>query len=362
MKTSVALLLLISLLPIRAAGAEKPNDVAGFKVNIPEGLYLYQPWINEATFSPLFIIRDGKLLNPYELYGAKERGSDCERTEEEKKVLDSFMRENVIGQTFNVYVGTEKVGSLNKVVFENCNECEARVMFSSMSGAGDYAGERFTRYVKSTDFQMQYSSLKAVATPSSHTKGIKNRPFTLTEQDKAKVIESVRREFLSAAMERLNAALQPPHYSSVKASKEGRSRLDSLQAIDLNGNGRKDFIGIYTFYVIYTEESETSDEPWGNISEEIVFVMFDNGRAETVSFNVGRTPAFSLSGVIDIDGDGIQELIIQIPVDDYENDFIVDGVPYEPNPYDDGREFIIFRHGKSGWKEIYRSGKICGDI
>ena len=314
MKTSVALLLLISLLPIRALGAEKPpaNDAAEFKINIPEGIYLYQPWINEATFSPLFIIRDGKLLNPYELYGAKERGSDCERTEEEKKVLDSFMRENVIGQSFNIYVGTEKVGSLNKVVFENCNECEARVMFSSMSGAGDYAGERFTRYVKSTDFQMQYSSLKAVATPSSHTKGIKNRPFTLTEQDKAKVIESVRREFLSAAMERLNAALQPPHYSSVKASKEGRSRLDSLQAIDLNGNGRKDFIGIYTFYVIYTEESETSDEPWGNISEEIVFVMFDNGRVETVVSTLGE-PSFSLGGVIDIDGDGIQELIIQIP-------------------------------------------------
>ncbi len=163
---------------------------------------------------------------------------------------------------------------------------------------------------------MRYNSLKAVAAPSSYMKSIKNRPFTLTEEDKAKVIESVRRELLPAALERLNVALRST-YHYVKIGMERDSGLDSLLAIDLNGDGRKDFLGIYTFRVGYKKDPVMADELWGYVSSEVVFVMFDNGMAEAVSFDVGREVAFSLGGVIDIDGDGTQELIIQRSVDDY---------------------------------------------
>lgn len=239
MKTSVALLLLISLLPIRAAGAEKPNDVAGFKVNIPEGLYLYQPWTNDVAFAPLFMVRDGKLLNPYELYGAKERGyRGDERTEEEKKALDSFMRENVIGKSFNIYVGAEKYGVLSEVDFRNNNYCDAKIMLSDIRGEGNYKGKRFTGgtqdeslYIVPPDelhLQMEYGSLKAVAMPSSYVKSIKNRPLTLTEEDKTKVVASVRKELLSAAMESMSVFFRPPYHSDVKVIMEKGSRLDSL--------------------------------------------------------------------------------------------------------------------------------------
>lgn len=109
----------------------------------------------------------------------------------------------------------------------------------------------------------------------------------------------------------------------------------------------------------YTEEEEPEKaKHWGGIGEEVLFAMFDNNKAEAVGFGVGNAPAFSLGGVIDVDGDGIQELVVQLRV----NDYYYDGVSYEANDYDDGREIIIFKHGQSGWKKIYSSGKICGEL
>ncbi len=140
MKASFALFLLVLLFPIQSFGAEKSllTSAPGLKVSLPEGLYLYQPWVTDVIFAPLFMVRDHKLLNPYELYGAKERGQGYERTEEEEKALDRFMSENVIGKTFNIYVGTEKLALLSDVVFKNRNECEASGMPSDLRGAGDY--------------------------------------------------------------------------------------------------------------------------------------------------------------------------------------------------------------------------------
>lgn len=60
------------------------------------------------------------------------------------------------------------------------------------------------------------------------------------------------------------------------------------------------------------------------------------------------TPAYVIGGIIDLDLDGVQELILGT------------SVIHDPEDGDDGLQIDILRYGPSGWTSVYRPKWICG--
>lgn len=119
---------------------------------------------------------------------------------------------------------------------------------------------------------------------------------------------------------------------------EHGSKLEVAEAFDLDGNGKKDLVGVYDLSVKHSGG--------GLWSVEILFVLWDTGRVEKIAFGE-ISPAFTLGGVIDVDQDGVQELILSTSLIDTQK-----GV-------NDGREVRLLRHNHSGWTSIYRTMGVC---
>lgn len=362
MKIIRLLLLLLLIFVIgNAAGAvaEQKESAASkaeqpFQVKLPDGLYLFQPLPQDKIyeldagewkpipnpakddFSPLFIVKDGKLSDPYSL--ANKIG------------IDKFNKKYVIVKTFRVYNGTEKIGELTDIKLNSLDNWCSKEFHPNIAGKGKYNGKPLSgRKVDSStyihrDFILPFVTIKATATPQSF-QGAKNmEEFTITEEDKAKAAEAVRDNFLPETLNQIKNKLKQRNRIFIGEEKS-LSRFEFLKAIDLDGNGSKDIIGVYTPFFRYKEKPEGGRNELN--SNAIFFVLWDTGKIEKLLLG-HLINDFGLVGVIDIDQDGIQEVIIQVSVS-LDSEFT-------------GKQIEVFKHNSSGWRRIYQSVKICSQI
>lgn len=302
------------------------------QVKIPDGLYLYKPYFGEdksGIFSPLVLVKNKKLIDPYVL--AKKIG------------FEALSRECVTGKTFNVYVGSElfgKLRNLNLYYVSTPMRCQGGDFLLDIQCKGHYEGKPlpygwFKEEKGSGYWYKYYGSTKIVVTPEGFKMTEKPLLFPVTDADMERMVEAVRKNFVPSTVEHLNKLYKNENRRVIG---ESGSRLYVAEAFDLDGNGEKDLVGIYGF-----SAKHTAGGFWGN---DIVFVLWDTGKIEKIASDYYRSPAFILGGVIDIDQDGIQELIMASRC--------------TPGPDSgDRRQIDILHHGPSGWKSIFRSKWIC---
>ena len=335
------LLLLMLVFAINAtdATAEQKESAASkaaqpFQVKLPDGLYLFQPKLHESRFSPLFIIKGGKLIDPYPL--AKNMG------------IPKFMKKYVTGKTFNVYVGTEMIGKLSDVKLQPFNDCLSEEMFPDIPVSGKYEGKPLPGIYSDKSIypdnkaaiSFYKGEVKAIATPQSFKALKKMEAFSVTEEDKAEATKAVRGNLIGEAMKSMEEWAKREKRQIVG---EKESSLVFAKAIDLDGNSRKDIIGLYELLISHRLEST---EYTGGQFSEILFILWDTGKIERIPFNYGFG---GLGGVIDLDQDGVSEIILQIEL----------SVFFETDGAEDGRQIEIWQHTLSGWKRIYHTIEVC---
>ena len=336
----IALLLIISFTIHHAFAEDGTNKTGGFKVKLPDGLYLYQPKIYEEVFSPLFIVEKGTLVDPYTF--AARIGKD------------KFIKDYVEGKRFHVYVEGSPAGILTDVKFEFVKGCDSGVFLPDIRGKGNYEGKPLKEFYSNKSFyvsdenERSYGSLKAIAVPVELARPRTLKSYEVTEVDRIIAIDAVRKRFVPEMFDRIKERLKTLHEEKQVIVGDKRSRLDSINALDFVGNGKKNLIGIYDYTVSYTSAAR-NDDMVAVFPAAILFAVFDNG-VERIAAAEGYEPAFSLGGIIDIDGAGTPELVLQ------------ESVTGEDEDPDDGRQITVLEHTTSGWKNIYRSKKICGTI
>ncbi len=304
----------------------------GIQVKIPDGLYLYKPYFREdrsGIFSPLVLVKNKKLMDPYLL--AEEKG------------YEAHLSKYVVGKTFNVYVGSERFGSIKELDlgFSVGSGCRRGEFIPSMRGNGVYKGkplpsEWFIEKEMWGNRYRIYGSTRILIVPQTYQGPKRQVLLSVTDDDMKRMEEAIRKYLVPGEIEEINKRLAKENRRVIGESK---SKLDVIEAVDLDGNGEKDLIGIYYLSVVH-------DNPQGYWAHNILFVLWDTGKVEKIA-SEGRSPAFLLGGVLDIGQDGIQELIIATRVTSMREDG------------GEGRQIDILRHGPLGWTSIYRSKWIC---
>ncbi|CAG1066696.1 hypothetical protein BAC1_02325 [uncultured bacterium] len=340
-----------------SASTRKHKEMAqgSFKVNLPEGLYMYKPYTRSGDlFAALFVVEKGRLVEPNAFFPKGYR-DDPEQFlgKEEAKAFEGFVDKYVKGNAFNVYAGAEFKGRLSGVEMNLSNFCYTDEFFPDIIGSGKYEGDHVlvesdedsSLYIFNT-LEREFGALKSTATPLSFERPQTNQ-FEVTEDDKAKAVEAVRRDLLPEASERIQGKLDKENRV---IRDESGSRLNILKAIDIDGNGKKELLGIYTINVSHNKEDDKNKIIPARAFSEVLFILWDSGKIEMIFSEEFMTPAFSLIGLFDIDDDGIHELAIQRFVASLK----------EPDG-GDGRQIVILRHDPAGWKAIYSSSWICGD-
>ncbi len=321
---------------------ELPADKT-FPVTIPDGLYLYKPKIKKNEFSPLFIVKKGKLGDAYVI--AKKIGKD------------KFNNDYAKGKTFPVSTDMEKVGNLTGVKFNFVDHCEnSKDFISNIEGTGAYKGKPlqpdkyynrnfYTFY--GTDEYFQYPFPK-FQTAAQLKQGIENKNVSLTEEDKAKAVAEVKKHFVPEVIEIANERQRIRKENRIVSGEKG-SRLDFAWLVDLDGSGRKSIVGCY--YLILTlkkmdAKTQRYDKDAGGSSYQILFVFRENGQIEKIAYG-GVEPSFSLINAIDLNGDGIKEIIIEVARSEDEWS---------------GKSIEVYSFTKAGWLRVFQSTRICGQI
>lgn len=265
------------------------------------------------------------------------------------------MKEYVTEKSFNVYVGTEMIGRLSNVKIKlfDTNTCPSGTLLFDIEGTGIYEGKLLPgRYennsvyaIKKDDLILNSATVKAVAVPSLFNKSNKMEALTVTENDTTKAVKEVKKYLIAEAMKPIEKRLINENRIILN---EDESRLDFIKMLDLDNSGNQDYVGVYTLYV--SNKTVSENERAGIAFNEILFVLWGSGKIEKILYGEESSPAFSLGGVIDIDQNGVQEVIVQRSCGPYVEDDI------------NGKRIEIFQHDSSGWISIYRSALICSQI
>jgi hypothetical protein len=272
-------------------------------------------------------------LNPYEIA--------------DKIDTTKMMKEYAVGKTLSVVKGSEKIGEISNVEFESYY-CVAKPrnpkqkILPKIIGAGKYEGKTLAAG-KGINKDKSIGVLNILATPTSFLNDNSIKTPILTEDDQKNMINSFRKYILPMA--------QKMHDKRI--GRNGRHVIDEEKgylfvaaAIDLEGKGRNDFLGIYRS-VLRIAEGKISA---GSSSIDVPFVLWHNGIIEMLDL-ADYVPSYNIIGAADIDDDGIKELFIQKIIQ------IADKREEEPSI--DTLQIEILKHMSPGWQSIWQSGLIC---
>jgi hypothetical protein len=296
------------------------------QVKIPDGLYLYKPDFSKDAISPLVLVQNGKLVDPYTL--AKEMG------------MPSFSKKYVTGKTFYAYVGSELYGKVSKLSPISDYGCHTEEFVPYIRWVGHFEGKPLPHgWLAEEKVEKRrhriFSSTRAIFAPRLLKVPKAPSVFEVTEGDMERMVEVARKNFVPFVMEYFNKGLGKEDQGIIR---EEGSFLDVAEAFDLDANGKKDLVGVYSLTY--------SRKPSFVSSQEILFVLWDSEKVQRVPSQASST-ACLIGGLIDIDMDGTQEMIVGTSVYNFEG-------------ADDGLQIDILRHGPSGWTSVYRPKWICG--
>ncbi|TAN59692.1 hypothetical protein EPN18_09975 [bacterium] len=340
MKKNIVIAIAMFLMFVFAIHQAFAQESSGneFKVKLLDGLYLYQPKVNDGVFSPLFIVEKGALVDPYAL--AAKIGKE------------GFIKNYVEGKRFKVYLEEKFVGELTDVRLEFVDVCDSDVFLHDIRGKGKYGGtplrEAYSNkslYVYDEDVRV-YGSLTAIAAPSELVYGKVFKDFEVTEEDKVIAIEVIRKDFVPEVFERIKSRLEKL-YDEKKVITGQWDKIKFLNPINAEDE-KKGLIGLYSFHVSFRNLVKPREFD-ARYSSELLFSIFD-GKIALIAIADGYAPAFSLGGIIDIDGAGTPELVLQEHATGGED---------EEGDTETGRQVTVLLRTSVGWKEIYRTVKIC---
>lgn len=342
------------LLAVTEARAEK----GAIHARIPEGLYLYQPSMKHYGWAALFAVRDGTLVDPYQKYAASARAFVEVMSEEEKGILAALNKGYAAEGGYAVYRGREAAGTLDGVKLRIVRQCYSGKMLSDIIADGRYTEDpgysKNTGALYTSDNAFEdFALLKGIAVPGGMPGFKTGKGFAVSEADRVMALKAAREGLYGEAMRRIKKDLRHLHNGKLDiVSPGGKDGLESLRAIDIDGDGVKDLIGIYSIHVGYRHVNAGDTDAHAAVySKETLFTVFGTGKAEAVAFGEYIGPAFSLGGMIDIDRDGALELVVQASVAESDG---------EEGSYDEGRRVEVFRHGQRGWVKVYGTKGICG--
>ncbi len=343
----VALLIPFSLGSGWAAG---PSE-AVFRARIPDGLYLYlefgamRRWI---TFGPIMLVEKGKLVDPYRLARSKKGRDRIEKL--------------IKGKTFNAFVGSDLIGQQKPAVWGigGAETPAGKKLFApGIDMREDFPGMSFKdiyvsmpKYVRN-EYMINFGCPRPLLAPPSFTPSRKIEFLPVTEEDRKKAADGVMSAFFPSTARHFERQFQRKKGKRCTFEDLG-SELDSLIAFDIDNNGKKDFVGIYTMYA-GSKERDRKGERLCGFRYEILFVLMDTGRLYMLASNRYIFPGVAFGGVIDVDGDGILEIVTLTTIS-------VTTPRKIENDYEDGLWLSIFRYNGNGWKSIYRTVPFVGGL
>ncbi|MEK7758559.1 MAG: hypothetical protein AAB304_02990 [Pseudomonadota bacterium] len=305
------------------------------EVKLPPGLYLFQPNFKTNVLGPLFIVEDGRLVDPY--------------IRVQKIGLAEFGKKYIQQRTFNAYSGTERIGKFeNNAIDESGFPCSRKsfsteIFVTSRYTGAPLPGEYVFEHSKNPFIENLYEPVRVIATPESFSKSVRSKPLTVDKHDIARAAALAKGKLRSSILALLTAR-KDKYFFNEKANRsyidvDGQqvdiSAVILLQATDLNGNGKKELVGVYALSVV-DEKSQDSG------IFKTPFVVWDNDEVEMLMPPL-QTPRI-FAGAIDIDQDGQSELVVQEGIDEKDSD--------EPEM---GKRIGILHRLKDGWKLIYQT-------
>jgi hypothetical protein len=305
------------------------------EVKLPPGLYLFQPNFKTNVLGPLFIVEDGQLVDPY--------------LRVQKIGLAEFGKKYVQQKTFNAYSSTERIGKFeNNAIDESGFPCSRKsfpteIFVTSRYTGAPLPGEYVFEHSKNPFIENLYEPVRAIATPKSFSKSVRSKPLTVDKHDIARAAALAKGRLRSSILALLSAR-KDKYFFNEKAS---RSYVDVdglqveistvilLQATDLNGNGKKELLGVYALSVV----DENSQDAGRFLTP---FVVWDSDEVEML-MPPSQTPRI-FAGAIDIDQDDQFELVVQEGIDEKDSD--------EPEM---GKRIGVLRRSHDGWRMVYQT-------
>lgn len=340
------LLIVFPLIPTQANAwhstvrQKKQLKEIDFKTNFPSGLYLYKSKEEKNEFSPLFIVKDGRLHDPY--------------ITAEKIGEQNFYNGYVKGKKFSVVTNSTKIGKLFNLRLNFEKRIQTEEFVQDIEAIGEYSGNdlqigkyKINSFYIEKDFY-KFAVPKFIATPFSDQKKYIDE-FSITKEDIEKAKNDAQKHLFPEAERIVSEILK----------REGRviigdkSNIDYAWAVDLEQNGKKVILGCYSIEFLYQYKKTDGDRvryQKGGYPFEILFALREKGDIETISFDDGGSPAFSFINAIDLDGDGVKEILLEISRNPKDE------------PFFGGKSIMIFSPKKSNWKLIFQSAKIAKAI
>ncbi len=330
------LLLVLGVGNVPFASAVAGDSAGSVKIRVPDGLYLFQPflsdwfpsWKGQDMVRPLFLVERGVLRDPFLI--AQRLG------------LSEFARTYLLNKTFQVYTGSRRIGTLRGVQLSSLDSnCSGSDFIPDLVGSGVYAGQPLPAEELTgprSDVPVR-EAVRAVMTPSPLRGRGDTALYGVTKVDEQRLTAAARRVIVPKVLAELRQDLGARLQDEVP----GTARLLTAQAMDLDGNHRKDLIGLYA---LNAELDPHTRGPLPNmLTLTILYAIRDTGAAEyvaTAGTHRSRVVQFSFGvGLIDVDQDGEAELIIQGGA--------------VGSPHDNGWIVSVLRHTRSGWAVIYRT-------
>lgn len=274
-----------------AAAAQTRRDSAAARKTAAEETVVFavHKYEAEAQIDPVAVITRGR-------YAAPPLGGDTTlETARFKRFLRDFYRP---GRKFRVLFGGGEAGSaeVRKYLDPGCVGMEASVSLQTSARLGG-----------------QVAALATNSAALGRGKGTRRAP---TEPERAAALELARRSF---------------RRHKVSAARVEKMETNNLTAADLNGDGRAELIGSF----IITGEFGVEDallliaEP-GIDDFAVTLDWFHHGQEADSHYR-------RLVDVLDLDGDGTAEVIVQ-------------GIYYESHDY------FIYKKQRGAWRVVYQGG------
>jgi hypothetical protein len=290
-----------------------------------------------------------------------------------KEGQTAFADRYLSGRSFDVYLGSRRLATIGGV---------SAVVESFMTRKPRYLSD-YVLYEPITPWNPAHESYRAIveeknrvslfpmAVPSAYrpSREEPSGELPITEADKEAVHEAVIRDVIpryivqheqkiAAAGARYVRTITIREVRDPKADADGYDTLVNALPLDVDGNGRKDIVGVYQVSSEYRDRHGR-----GHFNDMFVYLFTDTGRLEVIGdiASLGRQIAnyrgwpykpgiidysafsqypLSIQAAIDLDGDGYQEILLGAI---HES-----GRPDESDLYQ-----AVLRKGCRGWEIMY---------
>lgn len=325
--------LVVALAPLFAYAVNDNQAVNQkiFEVKISDGTYFYKsaPNLIQNEFLPLWIIEGGKIVDPVRRIKTKGLPS---------------AQKNLAERNFDVFAGKTQVGSFSKVELSVNNLCGPAQFLPSTEATGYYLGN------KTLSFEMQestwgrqqriFTSSRVFAIPQTvgFTGGAAYQP--VSESEREALVGVIQTTLVPNLLKKISIQIVKQWGRNYKITGQGKSGLVFLEKVDIDNNGKPDFVGTYHLSARYGMTDDTS------LPTSILFVYLNGLELKQLAFSFGPD-VFVLLGVMDVSLDGIAEIIYEEKIAS-----LIEGG-------DPGVRIHLLHKDAKGWVEVYRSSSVC---